>query len=121
MELIEELLLTDEEIDSIWNNPANKTMQIEVPREQFRGLIKQIKNISAQISQAQLAKLQPYIEAERERAVKEYRAKVETILVNYADTVSESNAGSVYYLNGRSVDEYLDLIDRAEIKQGSNQ
>jgi hypothetical protein len=73
------------------------------------------------IAQAQLAKLQPYIEAERERAVKEYRAKVETILVNYADTVSESNAGSVYYLNGRSVDEYLDLIDRAEIKQGSNQ
>jgi len=70
-----------------------------------------------------LAKLIPYIEDERkrERAVQEYREKVRTILVNYSDTVAMRDGEKIYYINGRSVDEYLEEADKVEVKQEPNQ
>lgn len=79
----EEVKLTDEKIDNIWNSPTNKTMQIEVPHKQFGKLIKQVKNISAQIAQAQLAKASAYYETKIEQVRKEERERILRVIQEY--------------------------------------
>jgi hypothetical protein len=65
------------------------------------------------------AKLTPYLEAERERVLQDYKDKVRTILCNYADFITfndEVPETKLYYINGKSVDEFMDEIDSVEIK-----
>ena len=72
--------------------------------------------VKVELAKEIITLFQPYLEAERERIARDYKDKVRTILVNHADTVSMQNETTTYYINGKSVDEFMDEIDRVELK-----